>query len=193
MNKELKHLLTISLTFLGIFIVIYNANVYCTTDFATQATKMSQICSQNRLRTPNVHRASERWTYPPLKHATVKLVASKRQQKVLVINRENSRVIYIIHAQINAPAQKGSLQVLQARGQQIYHVNGSRQATASNWLGISQGYYIETPVTNLDHEKVPRDLHHAPKINNTIQVSAPDAKWLQQLPANTPIQIKEDF
>lgn len=121
------------------------------------------------------------------------MVAVKQAKRILVINSNKRQVIYIIHAQINLPAQKNSFRLLHARGQQIYHINGSQQAIAKNWLGINDGNYIETPVTDMSNHQVSRNLRKAPKIENTIQVSTPDAKWLQTLPENTPLIVKEDY
>ena len=193
MNKELKSLLFISTGLFLSFVLIFNLYTYNATRFIPQASKTSQILNQNRLRAPNIHRSSENWTYPKIDNDPIELVAVKQAKRILVINSNKRQVIYIIHAQINLPAQKNSFRLLHARGQQIYHINGSQQAIAKNWLGINDGNYIETPVTDMSNHQVSRNLRKAPKIENTIQVSTPDAKWLQTLPENTPLIVKEDY
>lgn len=52
---------------------------------------------------------------------------------------------------------------------------------------------LKPPVTDMNNRQVPRNLRKAPKVENTIQVSTPDAKWLQTLPENTPLIVKEDY
>lgn len=193
MNKELKHMLIISIGLFFIFIFIFNIYTYCTGSFISQASKASQILSYNRLRSPNIHHASEKWTYPQIEKKQLELIALKRPQKILVVDTSNHRVIYAINARINLPTQQHSLRVLHARGQQIYHINGSRQATAKYWLGINNGYYIETPLTDMDNHRISRNLQKVAPVENTIQVSKPDAKWLQGVPENTPLLIKEDY
>lgn len=193
MNKELKHLLLIAFGLLLVLIFSFNLCYYLrSNNFISQATKTSQIINKNRLRSPNTKRSSERWSYPKVtKSSQLKLVAVKKQRLLWVVNTRNNHIIYTIHAQINIPVQKKPLKTLYARGQQIYHVNGSKQATGNNWLGISNGYYIETPVSDFTGQHVSHNLFKSPVIQNTIQVSKPDAKWLQKLPENTPLIIKE--
>lgn len=193
MNKEFKNLLIISVSLLFMFILIFNIYAYHSNNYLPQASRTSQIISYNRLRSPNIHRASEKWTYPSLKNKQLMLIALKKPQQVLVINIKEHRVIYVVHAKVNLPAQSQPARILHARGQQIYHINGSQQATAKCWLGINNGGYIETPVTGMDGQHAPRNLYKAPSIKNTIQVSEPDAKWLQSVPKNTPLLIKEDY
>lgn len=193
MNKEIKHLLLISVTLFLISIFIFNIYTYHATNFVPQASKASQIINRTRLRSPNINRPSEKWTYPNVNNSHIELIALKKPQQVLVINSNSHRVIYIVHAQINLPAQKSPLHILHARGQQIYHINGSRQAVSKNWLGISNGNYIETPVTDMNSHHVSHNLRKVPRVENTIQVSHADAKWLQALPENTPLLVKEGY
>ncbi|MBB1079640.1 hypothetical protein H5S09_07155 [Limosilactobacillus sp. STM2_1] len=193
MNKELKHMLIISISLFFIFVFIFNIYTYHTGNFIPQASRASQIISYNRLRSPNTHRASEKWTYPKIEKKQLALIALKKPHKIFVVDTKNHHVLYIIHAQVNLPAQNHPLRILHARGQQIYHISGSQQATAKYWLGISNGNYIETPLTDMDNHHVPRCLQKIPPIKNTIQVSKPDAKWLQGIPENTPLLIKEDY
>ena len=61
MNKELKSLLFISTGLFLIFVLIFNLYTYNAASFIPQASKTSQILSQNRLRAPNIHRSSENW------------------------------------------------------------------------------------------------------------------------------------
>lgn len=45
----------------------------------------------------------------------------------------------------------------------------------------------------MDNHRVSRNLQKVAPVENTIQVSKPDAKWLQGVPENTPLLIKEDY
>ncbi|MDW5473817.1 hypothetical protein SAZ89_09220 [Limosilactobacillus reuteri] len=106
MNKELKSLLFISTGLFLIFVLIFNLYTYNAASFIPQARKTSQILSQNRLRAPNIHRSSENWAYPKIGNVPIELIAIKQAKRILVINSNKRQVIYIIHAQINLPAQK---------------------------------------------------------------------------------------
>lgn len=106
MNKELKSLLFISTGLFLIFVLIFNLYTYNAARSIPQASKTSQILNQNRLRAPNIHRSSENWAYPKIDNAPIELVAVKQAKRILVINSNKRQVIYIIHAQINLPAQK---------------------------------------------------------------------------------------
>lgn len=194
MNRELKRLLQLSIGLLFILIFFLNLFYYLNNNnFIASASKANQIISSNRLRSPNVKHSSEKWSYPQLnKKDHLKLVALKKQNKILVLNTDRHKVIYTLHAKINIAPQKKPLHILYARGQEIYHIHGARHTNAQNWLGISKGHYIETPVTDLGGHPVSRNLLKAPStIKNTIYVSRPDAKWLQGVPENTPLIIKE--
>lgn len=193
MNKELKHLLVISISLFLIFIFILNINTYHGHHFIPQASKQSQIICRNRLRAPWLRYSSEKWPYPKIDHRQLELIAVKKQHLILVVDTNKHQAIYAVHAQINPSAQTKPLTVLRARGQQIYHIIGARQTTGQYWLGISNGDYIESPLTGLNQQRVPHRLTKVSPVENTIQVSRPDAKWLQQVPKNTPLLIKEDY
>lgn len=193
MNKESKHLLQLSIGLFFILILFFNIHYYLkSSNFITDAAKTNQVISNNRLRSPNLKRPSEKWSYPKLNNKDhLKLIALKKQNKVLVVNIDKHKVIYTMNAKINIQPQKKPLHVLYARGQKAYHIHGSRHTTAKCWLGISKGHYIEAPVTDLNGQAAPHNLLKVPAVNNTIFVSGPDAKWLQGLPENTQLFVKE--
>jgi hypothetical protein len=193
MNKELKHLLQLSIGLFLILILFFNIYYYFRADnFITGSSKASQVITSNRLRAPNINRPSEKWSYPKLTTKDpLELVALKQQNKIIVVNTATHKAIYTINAQINVEPQAKPLHVLKARGQEIYHIVGAKHTTAKNWLGISKGHYIEAPVTGLDGQRVPHRLTKINATKNTILVSKPDAKWLQSIPQSTPLVIKE--
>lgn len=193
MNKELKHLLQLSIGLFFILILFFNIHYYLhAANFIPGVSKVSQVISSNRLHSPSINRPSENWSYPRLSAKDhLKLVALKQQNKIVVVNTTTHKAIYTINAQINVKPQDKPLHVLYARGQEIYHIVGAKHTTAKNWLGISKGHYIEAPVTGLNGQAVPHRLTKIPATKNTIYVSKADAKWLQGIPENTPLIIKE--
>lgn len=186
MNKELKTMLYCAFLILAIIAIVINVVSLSSSGYVEGVTKSSQRLALNRLKIPRLKHSSEIGGYPRLrKHEDVKLIAVKKDNRLYVV--KNHQVIYIINAKINHSSTTTRLNA--ARGEVAFHVEGKTQSIAEKWISFDKLGYIETPVS-IDGQKVKgnwlKDKSHVP---NAIEVSRPDAKWLQQLPKGTEIVI----
>lgn len=188
MNREQKHLFYLIAIFFTISVVIINAHAYLSSSkFIPDAGRASQVVSANRLRHPNRNRPSENKAYPNLrKQSHLRIIAVTKLQKVFVLS--GHRVIYTMHARINAKSQATSSQG--RFGQQINYVGGKQALGASNWVALSNHLYFVAPATIGQHAVAKNWLKQSFNFPRTIQVSQPDAHWLQSLPKGTPVTIR---
>lgn len=176
-----------SIGILTILLIIINIVNMGSGNYIDEATKGSQRIALNRLKKPHNNRSSELGSYPKLKKQKgVELLALKKNNRLYVIN--NHRVIYIVNAKINLDPT--STRINAARGERAFHVKNAKQSIAVNWLSFAKLGYIESIVSVNNHQvrgNWINDKYHLP---NTIEVSKPDAKWLQQLPKDTELVIR---
>lgn len=194
MNKELKRLLQISIGLLALILISINIIYdHHSQNFVANASKTSQIINTNRLRSARLNRPSEKWPYPKINHQSqLTLVGVKASNQLFVINRQTNRVIYIVHAKINAKPTAQPLKVLKASGQEIYHIHGAKQTTGQSWLSLSNQVYLEAPLRDSNNQPVSNKLLKIKPSSNLIYVSSHDANWLQNIPTNTPVYIQEE-
>ncbi|QZN92852.1 hypothetical protein KZE55_08845 [Limosilactobacillus panis] len=188
MNREFKHLCQIAGVILLLVILFINARCYLdSSHFIPEARRTSQVYNTNLLSRARLYKASEHRSYPNLRKQTdLRLIAEPGMQKVFVLSKH--KVIYIMHAQINA--QPGRFTSQGKYGQQLFHVQGQHTVTAKNWAEFGHHYYFESPVSKDQHPVSNKWLTKPAKVANTIQLSAPDAKWAQSLPKGTTIIIR---
>lgn len=176
-------------TALGILVVLLisvNLTTLISNDYITETTKSSQRIALNRLRRPHLNRSSEFGKYPELKKKRITLLATRKSNRLYVIN--NQRVLYIVNAEINIKPTRTEINA--ARGEHTVHVNDNNQSMGDNWLNFGKLGYIESPFSVNNHRvhgNWIKDSYHLP---NTIEVSKPDAKWLQQLPKGTKLVVR---
>ena len=188
MNREFKHLCQIAGVILLLVILFTNAHCYLdSSHFIPEARRTSQVYNTNLLSKPRLYKASEHRNYPNLrKQAGLRLIAEPGMKKVFVLSKH--KVIYIMHAQVNA--QPGHFTSQGKYGQQLFHVQGRDAVYAKSWTEFGHHYYFETPVSRDQHPVSNKWLEKPAKVANTIQLSAPDAKWVQSLPKGTTIIIR---
>lgn len=188
MNSELKRISLITLIIFGVMVIIINMHVYLDSGkFIPEASRISQVRNANLLRRPNLNRPSEHKHYPRLTNKKrLQLVAEPTLKRVYVI--EDHRVIYIMHAQVNLPAQR---LISQAKvGQQLYQKQNQQLISGFNWTEFGHHYYFEA-ATSINQQAVKKNwLKHPVTVPGTIQLSLPDAQWIQTLPKGTPIIIR---
>lgn len=156
-------------------------------NYLSTASKSSQITALNRLRHPRLNHASVLSKYPSLKgHKGLQLLTVRQSHRLYVIS--NHRVLYIAHAAINL--QPTTTTINAARGEHTFHVQNGNQSIADNWTNFGKLGYIETPVSINNHRVHDNWIKHHEYLPNTIEVSKPDAKWLQQLPKGTKLTVK---
>lgn len=187
MNKELKAMILSALAMLLVLIVAINVFHYSSNNYISEADRYSQQMALNRLRHPHLSRSSEFGKYPMLKNKQhLKLIAVRKSNRLYVTNSQ--KVIYVVNAQINHHPTVTTINA--ARGEQVNHVNSKTQSTSINWTNFGKLGYIESPTVINNHRIHGNWLQNSHHVANTIEVSKPDAKWLQQLPANTKLIIK---
>ena len=186
-NKELKAMIYTAISLLITLLIIINIVNFGSDNYINEATKSSQRIALNHLKRPHLNHSSELGKYPKLKgQKNIELLALKRTNRLYVIN--NHRVIYIVNAEINL--NPTSTRINAARGERAFHVKNSKQSITVNWLSFAKLGYIESIVSVNNHQvrgNWINDKYHLP---NTIEVSKPDAKWLQQLPKGTELIVK---
>ncbi|MCH3910543.1 MAG: hypothetical protein LKE20_00165 [Limosilactobacillus oris] len=191
MNEELKKMFKVGFGVLALLLVIINFIAWLSHNQALGATYSSQCLAVNRLRSPRVGRPSEHGHYPRLaRHQRVKLMVVKKKKRLYVLS--NHHVLYIINAKTNlAPT---TTQINGARGTSIFTQNNNVQQVGANWLSLSQAdAFIEAPTYINNHRVRGNWLYSRYHCTNTIDVSKPDARWLQSLPNNTRLVIKQGY
>lgn len=188
MKPQVKKIIQLTAIFFVLVMLVDN----CQHDlnqhnFIADASKTSQIINTNRLRRPNIQRASEFKRYPDLaKEKAVKLVVISRLHRVYVLS--GRRVIYLMHAQVNVPAKHFKSQG--KSGQLLGYTDGNQTITSRNWVEFGHHCYLTSPV-NVNQQSVATNwLNSTIKFPNSILVSQPDAHWLQGLPKNTTIIVR---
>lgn len=188
MNKELRAMMETAFIILGVLLVVVNSVAFLNSNnYITAATKSSQQIALNRLRHANLNHSSEFGKYPQLKrYQKVKLLAVSSSNRLYVIS--NHRVLYIINATINTKPTTTTINA--ARGERAFHVNKKAQIITENWLNFDRLGYIEA-LFSVDNKRVHGNwLANRQRLTDTIEVSRPDAKWLQQLPKGTKLIVK---
>ncbi|WP_267201961.1 hypothetical protein [Limosilactobacillus kribbianus] len=188
MNRELKHLFYLIAIFFIISIVIINVHTYLSSSkFIPDASRTSQVANANRLRRPNRNHSSESKASPDLhKQSHLRVIAVTKLQKIFVLS--GHRVIYTMHARVNASSQSTSSQG--HFGQQITHVGGRQVLCAGNWVALNHHLYFVAPTTIGQRAVAKNWLKQSFNFPRTIQVSQPDALWLRSLPKGTPVTIR---
>lgn len=167
-----------------ILVVVTNIYSYCSNHIAG-TDYISQRIALNRLKHPRLNGSSEWGSYPKL-HKNVQLIAIRKANKLYVI--QNKKIIYVINAKINLHPSK--FQINGARGEHDLHVQNGERSIANSWLNFGKLGYIESPMT-IDGQKVHGNwLNNSKSLNNTIEISRPDAHWLQGVPKGTTLIIK---
>lgn len=188
MNRELKRLCQIAGTIFLVIILFINIRAYLDSGrFIPEASRVSQVHNTNLLRKAKLNKSSELKNYPNLKkQRNLHLIAEPGMQKVFVLS--GHKVIYIMHAQIYVSPQTLTSQT--KSGQQLFHIDGQTTITAQNWTEFGQHYYFES-LSHTNQQAVKKKWLAKPvRIPNTIQLSTPDAKWVQTLPQGTTITIR---
>ncbi|MGM9892498.1 hypothetical protein [Limosilactobacillus sp.] len=188
MNSELKRISLITLVVFLVLTLGINVHTYLdSSKFIPEASRRSQVRNINLLRPTNLNHPSEHHNYPNLRQAKkLHLVAEPALKRVYVLS--GHRVIYIMHAQINLHPQRLTSQA--KSGQQLYQKRGSQLVTGLNWTEFGHHYYFES-VAAVNQQTVKKNWLKKPvAIPGTIQLSQPDARWLQSLPEGTPITIR---
>lgn len=187
MNKELQVMIYTAFAILAILLTIVNIYSLSSSHYLSDATISSQQVAENRLKRPQLKRASEVGKYPKLKkQKKIRLLAVRKSSHLYVIS--NHKVIYVVNAGINLQPTTTSINA--ARGERAFHVRNNSQSIANSWLSFGQLGYIESPVSingKWVHGNWIKNGYHLP---NTIEVSRPDAKWLQQVPKDTKLIIR---
>ncbi|WP_373842524.1 hypothetical protein [Limosilactobacillus sp.] len=186
MNQEIKQMLKIAGELLIAILVITNLEYWITRTPSVKGTDAaSQLIAENRLRKPNIKHPSELGNYPSIKKKVV-LVMDSQANKLYVIN--GHRIVYIMHA--NCDLSAGHYHLQKSQGQSLYHVDNGKHSYSANWQLLSNKDIIESPQT-INGQKVAHNwIKPANKLQNTIQLSQPDAKWLQQLPKGIELNVK---
>ncbi|WP_242364300.1 hypothetical protein [Limosilactobacillus antri] len=188
MNKELKIMFKIGFSLLALLLIIINGHSWIAHKRTLPGTDSSFQVAVNRLRHPQLNHPSELARYPRLKgQPALYLVAIRKERRLYVIS--GHQVLYIVNARINlSPA---TLHINHSRGNQIFNQNNNVQQVGTNWLSLSQAdTFIEAPVEVNNHRVHGNWLQARYHCANTIDVSKPDAYWLQDLPAGTRLVIK---
>lgn len=188
MNSELKRISLITLTIFLVLVLGINIHTYLdSSNFIPEANRRSQVKNINLLRRPNRHHPSEHKSYPALKKIKqLRLVAEPALKRVYVL--DGRQVIYIMHAQVNLRPQQLTSQA--KAGQQLYQKRGAKFVTGFDWSEFGHHYYFESVVAINQQRAKNNWLKKPVTIPGTIQLSRPDARWLQTLPKGTPIIIR---
>lgn len=188
MIRKQKQFILLMAALLAAILLIINIYAYVDSSrFITDASRTSQILNTNRLRHPNINKPSEHKHYPALHNQDqLRLIMVPGMQRLYVLNGQ--RVIYIMHAKTTITHQTVTVQG--HHGQQIDHIGAGRTLAGCDWSALSHQCYIIAP-TMVDQERVGANwLKESFAFPNTIQLSRPDAQWLQELPKNTKIIIR---
>lgn len=188
MNNELKRLSLITVTIFVVVTAIINLHSYLDSSrYIPEASRVSQVHNTNLLRHPNINHPSEHKSYPRLAgKKKLRVIAEPALKRVYVL--QEHRVIYIMHAQVNLRARQ--LTVQGKNGQQLYQRRGRQLTAAINWTEFGHHYYFEA-LTQINHQSAKSDWLVKPTvIPGTIQLSVPDALWIQSLPKGTPLTIR---
>lgn len=186
-RKQKQFILLMAALFAAILLII-NIHAYVDSSrFITDASRTSQVLNTNRLRHPNVNKPSEHKRYPALhKQDRLHLVMVPGMKRLYVLSGQ--RVIYIMHARTTITHQ--TVTALDQHGQQIAHVGDGHTLAGRDWSALSHQCYIIAPAA-IDQDRVAKNwLKNTFAFPNTIQLSRPDAQWLQGLPKNTKITIR---
>lgn len=188
MNSELKRLSLITLSLFLVMVLVVNVHTYLDAGkFIPEATCHSQVRNVNLMRSVNCHHPSEHKNYPSLAHTKkLRLVAEPALKRVYVLT--GSRVIYIMHAQINLYPQHLTSQA--KSGQQLYQKRGTTLVTGFDWSEFGHHFYFESVAAVNQHRVGNNWLQDPVKVPGTIQLSKPDARWIQTLPKGIPIIIR---
>lgn len=188
MNSELKRVTLITLIIFGVMAIIINMHTYLDSGkFIPEAGRVSQVRNVNLLRRPNRNQPSERKRYPRLADKKkLRVIAEPTLKRVYVL--EGHRVIYIMHAQVDLYPQRLTSQA--KFGQQLYQKRGQQLISGFNWTEFGHHYYFES-ISSVNQQAVKKNwLKHPVTAPGTIQLSLPDAQWIQTLPKGTPIIIR---
>lgn len=188
MNSKQKQFILLTTILFGVIVLFINIHAYLdSSHFITGASKTSQVLNVNRLRHPNINKPSEKKSYPSLsKRGHLRLIAVAGLKRIYVL--DGHRVIYIMHARVST--NQHSLIFRGPHGQQIDHVEAEQTLAGCDWSALSRQCYIIAPAA-IDQKQVKKNwLKTDFDFPNSIQLSRPDAKWLQGLPKNTKITIR---
>lgn len=188
MNNKQKQFILLTAVLFIIILIVVNIHTYIDSSrFITGASRTSQVLSVNRLRRPSITKPSEHHHYPDLrKQEKLHLVAVPGMKRVYVLSAD--RVIYIMHARVNI-AHRSALSQGDS-GQQVNYVTADHNLSAHNWTALDHRCYIIAP-NAIDQQRIKRDWLKIPfAFPNTIQLSRPDAQWMQTLPKDTKITIR---
>ncbi|MGN1279248.1 MAG: hypothetical protein ACI4T4_01040 [Limosilactobacillus sp.] len=188
MNSKQKQFIILTAALFAVIVLFINIHAYLDSSrFITGASRVSQVLNTNRLRRPNINKPSEHKRYPNLRQqARLRIIAVPGMKRIYVLN--GHRVIYIMHARVMV--NQRTLVLRGQHGQQIDHVEAGHTLAGTNWSAMSHQCYIISPAT-VDKTQVKKDWLKARfTFPNTIQLSRPDAQWLQNLPKNTKITIR---
>lgn len=188
MNSELKRISLITAVIFLISVITINIHTYFDAGkYIPEASRSSQVRNTNLLRKAKLNHPSERKHYPDLaKKKKLRVIAEPTLNRVYILN--GHRVIYIMHAKINVRPDK---LVSQGKsGQELYQKQGKQFISGVNWTEFDHHYYFEAVVT-ANNQPVKRQwLAKATAVPDSIQLSIPDARWIQGLPKNTPVIIR---
>ncbi|MEE6634640.1 hypothetical protein [Limosilactobacillus pontis] len=188
MNNKQKQFILLTTAMFAVIVLIFNIHAYVDSSrFISGASRPSQVLNVNRLRHPNINKPSEHRHYPDLsKQGQLRLIMVPGLNRLYVLSGQ--RVVYIMHARTNI--QRRALTSQGHHGQQVAHVNSDHTLAGRNWSALSHQCYIIAPAT-VDQDHVAKDwLKTVFAFPNSIQLSQPDAQWLQSLPKNTKIIIR---
>ena len=188
MNNKQKQFILLTTALFVVIVLFINLHAYLDTSrFITGASRTSQALNTNRLRRPNLSKSSEHRRYPDLrKQSGLRLIAISGMKRVYVLSGQ--RVIYIMHARVAINHQ--SVVSRGQRGQQIDHVAAGHTLAGRNWSALSRQSYIVAPAASDQNQVKGNWLKTSFDFPNTIQLSRPDAQWLQTLPKGTKIVIR---
>ena len=188
MNSKQKQFVLITAVLFVVLVFFINIHAYFDSSrFITGASRTSQVLNTNRLRHPNINKSSEHKSYPDLrKLKQLRVIAVPDMHRVYVLSGQ--RVVYIMHARVTI--QKRSIITSGKQGQQVDYVGAGHIFAGDNWTALSHQSYIIAPTT-IDQKAVAKNwLKSDFDFPDTIQLSRPDAQWLQTLPKNTKITIR---
>ena len=152
-----------------------------------RSTSTAQPAGQHMRISINWRKPSETVPYPDLskvKDLWVK-VDLKGNRTYLY---DGQKVIYTMHARVAINHQ--SVVSRGQREQQIDHVAAGHTLAGRNWSALSRQSYIVAPAASDQNQVKGIWLKSSFDFPNTIQLSRPDAQWLQTLPKGTKIVIR---
>lgn len=171
---------------LALFLLLINISSITSQNIISSTSYASQRIALNKLRKPNLKHPSEIGPYPNIDKKNIKLVAIKRTNRLYVNSKR--KTLYIINAKVNLNATKTSLN--SARGTISLSINNNDKIESRNWISFGQNSYIESPYLINENRGKKNWFKNNKHLSNTIEVSEPDAKWLQDLPKGTSLTVK---